>query len=65
MFEGSNFSFCKDIKIKMVADGKRRRSSFIMYVKESLSVIVLLCYSIMSIIYPTFCNVQFLPHLAI
>ena len=36
--EGSNFSFCKDIKLKMVADAKRRRSTFIVYVKESLSV---------------------------
>ena len=36
--EGSNFSFCKDIKSKMLADAKRRRSSFIMYVQESLSV---------------------------
>ena len=38
--EGSNFSFYKDIKLKMVADAKRRRSSFIMYVyvKESFSV---------------------------
>ena len=36
--EGSNFLLCKDIKLKMPADAKRRRSSFIMYVKESLSV---------------------------
>ena len=36
--EGSNFLFCKDIKLKRPADAKRRRSSFIMYVKESLSV---------------------------
>ena len=38
--EGLNFLFCKDIKLKMVADAKRRRSSFIMYVyvKESFSV---------------------------
>ena len=35
--EGSNFLLCKDIKLKMPADAKRR-SSFIMYVKESLSV---------------------------
>ena len=35
--EGSDFLFCKDIKLKMVADAERRRSSF-MYVKESLSV---------------------------
>ena len=36
--EGLNFLFCKDIKLKMVADAKRRRSTFIVYVKESLSV---------------------------
>ena len=30
--------FCKDTKIEMVADAKRRRSGFIMYVKESLNV---------------------------
>ena len=37
--EGSNFSFGKDIKLKMAADAKRR-SSFIIYVyvKESFSV---------------------------
>ena len=35
--EGSNSSFCKDIKLKMVADAKGRRLGFITYVKESLS----------------------------
>ena len=32
------FLFCKNVKLKMVADAKRRRSSFIMYVKESVNV---------------------------
>ena len=36
--ECSYFSFCKDIKYKMVADVKSRRSSFIMYVNKSRSV---------------------------
>ena len=36
--EGSNFLFCKGIMIKMVADAKKGRSSFIVYVKESRSV---------------------------
>ena len=36
--EGSDFSFGKDIKLKMVADAKRKRSSFVMYANESLSV---------------------------
>ena len=58
-FEGSNFSFCKDIKLTMVAGTKRRRSSF-MSVKESL-----LCFNTMSVIYPTFWNVRFLAHLTI
>ena len=36
--EGSNFLFWKGIKIKMVADAKKGRSSFIVYVKQSRSV---------------------------
>ena len=36
--EGPNFSFC-NIMLKMITDAKRKgRSSFIMYVKEPLSV---------------------------
>ena len=35
MFE---FLVSQDIQLKMVAEAKRRISSFIMYVKESLSV---------------------------
>ena len=36
--EGSNFLFCKGIKTKMVADAKKGRSSFTVYVKQSRSV---------------------------
>ena len=31
------FFFCKDIKIKMVADSKRRRSSFIKYICKRIT----------------------------
>ena len=50
--EGLNFLFCKNIKLKMVADARRRRSSFIMYVKESVSVNSSMFYY----------NVCYLPH---
>ena len=36
--EGSNFLFCKGIKTKMVADAKKGRSSFTVYVKQSRGV---------------------------
>ena len=36
--EGLNFSFCKGISYKDGADAKRRISSFMMYVKESINI---------------------------
>ena len=37
--ENSNLSFCEDISYKMVADAKKKRkSSFMMYIRKSFSV---------------------------
>ena len=43
---------------------KKKRSSLLCMQKNHL-VLILLCFNTMSVIYPTFCNVQFLPQLTI